>query len=159
MSFYLYNVYAEITSQALEDWTDPPFPSQPPSLPIYYPCVLRAFFFYIFYLLSRLVCFALKSWKKYILLFTYLITLGKDVTFPLITKFKTNKNLSYLSVNRIPNKNVASPINSWYNKPVLNLYFRFEFFIRKLDNSLCTSLIIRFKRILMIDTHKNVIRY
>ena len=32
-------------------------------------------------------------------------------------------------------------------------------FIRKLDNSLCTSLIIRFKRILNIDTHKNVIRY
>ena len=33
------------------------------------------------------------------------------------------------------------------NKPVLNLYFRFEFFIRKLDNSLCTSLIIGLKRI------------
>ena len=45
-------------------------------------------------------CFALKS---YLLIFTYLITLGKDVSFPLITKFKTNKNLSYLSVNRIPN--------------------------------------------------------
>ena len=40
------------------------------------------------------------------------------------------------------------------NKPVLNLYFRFEFFIRRLDNSLCTSLIIELKRILMIDTHK-----
>ena len=26
------------------------------------------------------VCFALKSWKEYLLLFTYLITLGKDVT-------------------------------------------------------------------------------
>ena len=49
------------------------------------------------------VCFALKSWKEYLLLFTYLITLGKAVTFPLITKFKTNKYLSYLSVNRIPN--------------------------------------------------------
>ena len=45
------------------------------------------------------------------------------------------------------------------NKSVLNLYLRFEFFIRKLDNSLCTSLIIRLKRIFMIDTHKNVIRY
>ena len=45
------------------------------------------------------------------------------------------------------------------NKPTLKLYFRFEFFIRKLDNSLCTSFIIRFKRTLMIDTHKNVIRY
>ena len=33
-------------------------------------------------------------------------------------------------------------INSWYKKPVLNLYFRFEFFVRKLDNSLCTSLIV-----------------
>ena len=31
------------------------------------------------------VCFALQSWK---LLFTYLLTLGKDVTFPLIIKFK-----------------------------------------------------------------------
>ena len=60
------------------------------------------------------VCFALKSWKEYLLLFTYLITLGKDVTFPLITKFKTNMYQSYLSVNRMPNLNVASPINSWY---------------------------------------------
>ena len=49
------------------------------------------------------VCFALKSWKKYLLLFTYLITLGKDVTFLLITKFKTNGYLSYLSVNQVPN--------------------------------------------------------
>ena len=45
------------------------------------------------------------------------------------------------------------------NKPVLNLYFQFEFFIRKLDNSLCTSLITGSKLILMIDKHKNVIRY
>ena len=49
------------------------------------------------------VCFALKSWKEYLLLFTYVIILGKVVTFPLITKFKTNRYLSYLSVNRIPN--------------------------------------------------------
>ena len=49
------------------------------------------------------VCFALKSWKEYLLLITYLITLGKDVTFPLITKFKTNRPLSNLFVNRIPN--------------------------------------------------------
>ena len=39
------------------------------------------------------VCFALKSWKEYLLLFTYLFTLGKDVTLPLITKFK-NKQAS-----------------------------------------------------------------
>ena len=45
-------------------------------------------------------------------------------------------------------------INSWYKKPVLNLYFRFEFFIYILNNSLCTSLIIRLKLILMIDAHK-----
>ena len=32
------------------------------------------------------ICFALKSWKEYLLLFTYLITLGKDVTFPQITE-------------------------------------------------------------------------
>ena len=44
------------------------------------------------------------------------------------------------------------------NKPVLNLYFQFEFFIRKLDYSLCTSLIIGLKRIIMIDTHKHVIK-
>ena len=47
--------------------------------------------------------FSLKSWKEYLLLFIYLIILGKDVTFPLITKLKTNKSLSYLSVNPIPN--------------------------------------------------------
>ena len=33
-------------------------------------------------------CFELKSWKEYLLIFTYLITLGKDVVFPLITKSK-----------------------------------------------------------------------
>ena len=49
------------------------------------------------------VCFALKSWKEYLLLFTYLITLGKDVILPLITKFKTNRPLSNLFVNRILN--------------------------------------------------------
>ena len=49
------------------------------------------------------VCFALKSWKEYLLLFTYLITLGKDVNLPLITKFKTNRPVSNLFVNRIPN--------------------------------------------------------
>ena len=45
------------------------------------------------------------SWREDLLLLTYLITLPvcKDVTFPLITKFKINKYLSYLSVNRIPN--------------------------------------------------------
>ena len=37
------------------------------------------------------------------------------------------------------------------HKPVLNLYFRFEFFIRKLVKSLHTSLIIRIKCILMND--------
>ena len=46
-------------------------------------------------------CFALKWWTEYLLLFTYLITSGKDVTFPLITKFKTNRSLSYLFSNRI----------------------------------------------------------
>ena len=49
------------------------------------------------------VCFALKSWKEYLLLFTYLITLDKDVTLLLITKFKTNRPLSNLFVNQIPN--------------------------------------------------------
>ena len=45
------------------------------------------------------------------------------------------------------------------NKLVLNLYFGFKVFIRKLEKSLCTSLIVRIKSILMIDMHKNVIRY
>ena len=49
------------------------------------------------------VRFVLKLWKDYLLLFTYLITLGKDVTFLLITKFKTSKYLIYLYVNGIPN--------------------------------------------------------
>ena len=43
------------------------------------------------------------SWKEYLLLITYLITLGKDVPLPLITKFKTNRPLSNLFVNGIPN--------------------------------------------------------
>ena len=34
------------------------------------------------------LCSVLKSWKESLLLFTYLNTLGKVVTFPLITKFK-----------------------------------------------------------------------
>ena len=76
----------------------------------------------------------------------------KDVTFPLITKFKTNNNLSYLSVNRIGIKMWPHRLIHVINKPDLNLYFWFEFFIRKLDNSLCTSLIIGLKRILMIGT-------
>ena len=104
------------------------------------------------------VCFALKSWKEYLLLFTYLITLGKDVNFPLITKFKTNRPLSYLLIKyRIkmwPHRLIHA-----INKPVLNLYFQFEFFICKFNNSLCTSLIIRITCILVIDIHKNVIRY
>ena len=50
------------------------------------------------------VCIVLKSWKEYLLLFTYFITLGKDVTFPLITKFKTNKYLSYLSECKLNTK-------------------------------------------------------
>ena len=60
------------------------------------------------------VCFALKSWKEYLLLFAYLITLSKDVTLPLITKFKTNRPLSNLFVNRIPKLKVAPTINSCY---------------------------------------------
>ena len=40
--------------------------------------------------------------EEYLLLITYLITLFKDVTLPLITKFKTNRPLSNLFVNRIP---------------------------------------------------------
>ena len=95
------------------------------------------------------VCFVLNSWKEYLLLFTYLMTLGKVVTFPLITTFKTNMPPNYLFVEyRIkmwPHRLIHA-----INKPVLNLNFRFEFFIRKLDNSLCTSLIIRLTCILWL---------
>ena len=49
------------------------------------------------------VCFALKSWKEYLLLFTYLITLGKDVNLPLIRKFKRSNPLSKIFVNRLLN--------------------------------------------------------
>ena len=49
------------------------------------------------------LCFALKSSRELLLLFTYLISLCKDITFPVITKFKSNWPQSYISVNRIPN--------------------------------------------------------
>ena len=49
------------------------------------------------------VCFALKSLKQILILFKYLISLCKDITFPLITKLKLNRSLSYLSVNQMPN--------------------------------------------------------
>ena len=52
--------------------------------------------------LGRMFCAEIRG-KNIYFFFTYLITLCKDVTFPLITKFKTNKYSSYLSVNRIPN--------------------------------------------------------
>ena len=60
---------------------------------------------YVFDLIkiARGACFALKSWKEYLLLFTYLITLGKAVALLLITKIKTNRPLSNLFVNRIAN--------------------------------------------------------
>ena len=45
------------------------------------------------------------------------------------------------------------------NKLILDLYFQFKFYIRKLDKSLHTSLLIRIQSILTIDTNKNVIRY
>ena len=102
------------------------------------------------------VCFVLTSWKEYLFLFTYLITLGKDVTFPLITKFK--QTCIWVIYLYIEYQIKMRPHQLHLFKPVLNLYFRFEFLIRKLDNSLCTSLNIRLKRI-QIDTHKNLIRY
>ena len=44
------------------------------------------------------------------------------------------------------------------NKPVLNLFFRFQFFIRKLDKPLCTSVIVKIKNY-PIDILKNVFGY
>ena len=41
-----------------------------------------------------------KSWKEYLPLLTYLITLGKDVTFPLITKFE-NKQVTELFICKL----------------------------------------------------------
>ena len=52
---------------------------------------------------SQSVCFALKSPKELLIIFTHLITLCKDVTFPLITKVKSNRSLNYIFLNRIPN--------------------------------------------------------
>ena len=52
---------------------------------------------YLVFKVALGVCFALKSWKEYLLLFTYLITLGKDVNFPLITK---NKQASELFISK-----------------------------------------------------------
>ena len=39
--------------------------------------------------------FAWKPWKEYLLLFTYLITLGKDITFAL------NKQVFELSISKL----------------------------------------------------------
>ena len=96
------------------------------------------------------VCFALKSRKEYLLLFAYLTTLGKYVTFPLITKVSELFICIWNTRIKMQPRRLIHDIN----KPVLNLYFRFEFFIRKLNNYLCTSLIIRLARILMIDNTK-----
>ena len=48
----------------------------------------RGIFLHVILKVAIGVCFELKSWKEYLLLFTHLITLGKDVVFPLITKSK-----------------------------------------------------------------------
>ena len=84
----------------------------------------------------------------------------KDITFPLITKFKSNRSLSYLSDCNSNTESKMWPyrlIND-INKLVLNLYFRFQIFILKHDKSLRTSLIIIIKGIIMIEMHKNVVR-
>ena len=93
------------------------------------------------------VCFVLKLSKELLLLFTYLITMCKDIIFPLITKSKSNKSLSYLSVNLIQNENAPLPINSLYKASSSQFVLSGSVFHRKLDKSLCTSLIIRIKSI------------
>ena len=45
------------------------------------------------------------------------------------------------------------------NKPVLNLYFQLEFFIRKLDNIFVHITYYQIKTYPIIDTHKNWFRY
>ena len=52
------------------------------------------------------LCFALtqKSSKELLLLFTYVISLCKVIPIPSITKFKSNRSLSNLSINRTPIK-------------------------------------------------------
>ena len=49
------------------------------------------------------ICFVLKLSKVFLLLFKDLITLCKHITFTLITKFKSKRSLSYLSLNWIKN--------------------------------------------------------
>ena len=94
------------------------------------------------------VCFALKSWKEPLILFIYLITLGKDVTFPLITKFKTNRFLSYLSLNRITKITPCSICTFGLSFSSVNSII------------LCAHhYIIRLTCILMINIHKKLIRY
>ena len=89
-------------------------------------------------------------WKNfYQYFFTRLITLCKDITFPLITKFKTNgfklsTELKCGLIDYFIDRNI----------PVLNLYIQFQFFICKLDKSLCTPLIIWIKHILTFNLLK-----
>ena len=90
-------------------------------------------------------------------------TLCKDIIFPSITKSlnQTGLGVIYLKIEyRI--KMQPHQLSHDINKPVFNLHqcpiSQFQFFILKLDKSLCTSLIIRIKSILMIEIHKNVIR-
>ena len=105
------------------------------------------------------VCFVLNSWKEYLLLFTYLMTLGKVVTFPLITTFKKNMPPNYLFVEyRIkmwPHRLIHA-----INKPSSICTFGLSF---SSVNSiiLCAHHLLSdyVSCIFMINIHKNLIRY
>ena len=62
-----------------------------------YPCRLLFIKLHLAYVL----CWNRR--KNFYFFFTCLIALCKDITFPLITKFKSNRSPSNLSVNQIPN--------------------------------------------------------
>ena len=94
----------------------------------------------------------LKSLKELLLNFTFWFPCVYTYDFSVHSKFKSNRSLDYLSVNRMRSHHTL--IHD-INKPVLNSYFQSQFVIRKLDKSLYTSLTIKIK----IVIHKNVNRY
>ena len=84
--------------------------------------------------------FTLKSSNELLLLSTYLISLCKYM----YKTFSVNYKIYLRQVSELfICKSNTSLFMIQINSSSCNLYFWFHFFYRKLDNSLCTSLIIR----------------
>ena len=105
------------------------------------------------------VCFVLKLSKELLLLFKILIILGKDIYFlRYLQNWKqTGLWVIYLRIKYQIKMRPQRLIHE-INKPVLNLYFRFEFFIRKLYLCVHHLIIIRIKCILMIDIYTKMLK-